>query len=145
MKRTHHYTHRYRGIWRDGARCRIEVYQPEPGDAARRPVIVCTELADNDNTSVTNVAEQLAAEVIARHFPHLLDAPAAGAQPVVWLEHYPAGGLWRGDAYDAVTFTPWRVRVEHLGGVVRRRLGEPDWRRLSRAQVAALLGGAAVE
>jgi len=58
-------------------------------------VIVASELDDNAGSSVTNMAEYLATEVVARHFPHLLDAPAAAGQPVVWLEHYPPGrGMW---------------------------------------------------
>ncbi len=142
MQKTHDDTHHYRGIWRDGGRCRIEIYTPEAGEAERRPVIVATELDDNAGPSVTNVAEYLAAEVIARHFPHLLDAPAAGGQPVVWLEQYPPGRGVPGE-YDRVTFDPWRIRTTWLGGTLRRALGTPDWARLDRAAVATLLGLAA--
>ena len=49
-------------------------------------MIVCTELPDNPSTSVTNMAEILAAELIARHFPQRFDDAAR----VAWLEHYPA-------------------------------------------------------
>ena len=62
MRKTHDYTHEYRGIWRDGGRCRIEVYELGPGEPGR-PAIVCSELADNDNSSVTNMAEYLAARL----------------------------------------------------------------------------------
>ena len=31
------------------------------------PVVICSQLQDNDNTSVTNMAEYLAAEVIEEH------------------------------------------------------------------------------
>jgi len=139
MKKTHDYTHHYRGTWRDDGRCRIEIYQPEAGEAGCHPVIVATERDENDGPSVTNMAEYLAAEVIARHFPHLLDAPAAGGQPVVWLERYPPGRGVPGE-YDRVTFAPWRSRAAWLGGTLRRALGTPDWARLDRAAVAALFG-----
>jgi hypothetical protein len=43
-------------------------------------VVVCSQLPDNDNTSVTNMAEYLAAEVIQEHkLPSLLN----------WIELYP--------------------------------------------------------
>jgi len=64
---------------------------------------------------VTTVAEYLAAEIVARHFPHLLDAPAAGDQRVVWLEYYPPGRGVPGE-YARVTFAPWRIRATRLGG-----------------------------
>jgi len=85
------------------------------------------------------MAEYLAAAIVARHFPHLLDAPDAGGPPVVWLEHYPPGRGAPGE-YDRVTFTPWRIRAAWLGGTLRWALGTPAWARLDRVGVAALLG-----
>jgi hypothetical protein len=43
-------------------------------------VVVCSELPADEGASVTNAAEQLAAEVIRYH---RLSAP------VVWVEHHP--------------------------------------------------------
>ena len=63
MKKTHDYIHCYRGYWSDGGRCRIRIYQEE----GRAPVVICTQLLDNLNTSVTNMAEYLAAEVFEEH------------------------------------------------------------------------------
>jgi hypothetical protein len=139
MRKTHDHTHRYRDSWRDGGRCRIAIYAPEAGEADQRPVIVAAERDENAGSSVTNMAEYLVAEVIARHFPHLLDTDAEGEQPIVWLEHYPPG---RGAPaeYDRVTFAPWRSRAAWLDGTRRRTLGTPEWTRLDRAGVAALFG-----
>jgi len=54
-------------------------------------VIVAAALDENEGSSVTSVAEYLAAEIVARHFPQLLDAPALGGQSVVCLGYYPPG------------------------------------------------------
>ena len=76
MKKTHDYIHHYRGYWSDGGRCRVSIYQAD----GQTPVVICSQLSDNENTSVTNMAEYLAAEVIEEH-----SLPT----PLVWIEHYP--------------------------------------------------------
>ncbi len=43
-------------------------------------MVVYSQLPDNSNTSVTNMAEYLAAEVLEGH-----SLPT----PLVWVEHYP--------------------------------------------------------
>ena len=63
MNKTHDYIYHYRGYWSDGGRCRIRIYREE----GRAAVVVCSQLPDNTNTSVTNMAEYLAAEVIEDH------------------------------------------------------------------------------
>ncbi len=97
MKKTYDYTHRYRGIWHGGW-CRIAVYEPDVGEEGRCPVIVAAERDDNAGSSVTNMAEYLAAEVVARHFPHLLNAPAERALPSARRWRRGAGRRWRGEA-----------------------------------------------
>ncbi len=42
--------------------------------------MICSQLPDNDNTSVTNMAEYLAAQAIEEHFLPM---------PFTWIEHYP--------------------------------------------------------
>jgi hypothetical protein len=76
VNKTHDYIHHYRGYWSDGGKCRIRIYQ---GDG-QAPVVACSQLPDNPNTSVTNMAEYLAAEVIEEH-----QLPT----PLKWIEHYP--------------------------------------------------------
>jgi hypothetical protein len=49
VRKTHDYIHHYRGYWSDGSRCRIRIYH-EDGCA---PMVVCSQLPDNDNTSAT--------------------------------------------------------------------------------------------
>jgi hypothetical protein len=76
MTKTHEYIHYYRGYWSNGGKCRIRIYQED----GQTPVVICSQLPDNRNTSVTNMAEYLTAEVIAEH---------GLATPLTWIEHYP--------------------------------------------------------
>jgi hypothetical protein len=55
VKKTHNYIHYYRGYWSNRGKCRIRIYQEE----GRAPVVICSQLPDNDNTSVTNMAERV--------------------------------------------------------------------------------------
>ncbi len=127
MRKTHDYVHRYRGYWSDGGKCRIRIYQ-EDGQA---PVVVCSQLPDNDSTSVTNMAEYLAAEVAERH-----SLPT----PLTWVEHYPEN--WGGPGeWSLVFFSSWQVRDLCLGGVMRHRVGSPRWSPLTLAGVVRLTGG----
>ena len=113
MKKTHDYIHYYRGYWSDGGKCRIRIYR-EDGLA---PVVVCSQLPDNDNTSVTNMAEYLAAEIIKeRSLP----------TPLTWIEHYPEHEGEIGE-YSLVRFSSWELTEVCLGGVWRYRLGSPRW------------------
>jgi len=92
MKNTHDYIHHYRGYWSRGGKCRIRIYQED----GRAPVIVRSQLPDNDNISVTNMAEHLAAERIEGH-----GLPV----PVIWGEHYPENrGEGRGIVAGVVLF-----------------------------------------
>jgi len=142
---THDYVHHYRGLWTDadGGVCRVRVYEA----LGAAPVILVTELPENTNTSVTNCAEYLAAEVIARHFP----ARFGHEEPAVWVEHSPpdAPGWYRrraggGSGFDRVTFSSWAPRQVVERGVARVKLGEPSWSPLSVAELAALIGEDAV-
>ena len=99
-------THQFRGYHNGGAICRIEVYTA----SGLPPLIVATELPENDNTSITNVAEYVAAEVIERYLT--ADQLAGHDPPFVWVEHYPAteayGRRGRDETWDLVTFAHYR-------------------------------------
>lgn len=113
MKKTHDYIHHYRGYWSDGGRCRIRIYQED----GRAPVVICSQLSDNHNTSITNMAEYLAAEVIEEH-----SLPT----PLTWVEHYPEHEGEIGE-YSLVRFSSREVTEACLSGVWRYRLGSPRW------------------
>src|SRR5688572_22942689 len=117
VKKTHDYIHHYRGYWSDGGKCRIRIYQ---GDG-QAPVVVCSQLPDNDNTSVTNMAEYLVAEVIEEH---------SLSPPLTWVEHYPEHEEEIGE-YSLVRFSSWDPQKVCLGGVWRSRIGSPSWVHLS--------------
>jgi protoheme ferro-lyase len=111
--KTHDYIHRYKGYWSDGGKCRIRIYREE----GRDPVVICSQLPEKDNTSVTNMAEYLAAEVIEEH---------GLATPLTWIEHYPEHRGRPGE-YSLGSFSSWERREVRLGGVWRYRVGSPNW------------------
>jgi hypothetical protein len=113
VKKTHDYIHRYRGYWSDGGRCHIRIYHED----GRAPVVICSQLLDNDNTSVTNMAEYLAAEVLRDS-----ELPV----PLIWVEHYPEHEGEIGE-YSLVRFSTWEVQEVCLGGTWRYRIGTPQW------------------
>lgn len=121
MNRTHDYIHHYRGYWSDGGRCRIRIYR----DNGQTPVVICSQLPENDNTSVTNMAEYLAAEVIREY-----ELPT----PLLWIEHYPEheGEI---EEYSLVGFSSWELEEILLGGVWRIRVGRPGWSHLDSKEV----------
>ena len=129
----YHYT--YTGYWTRDAVCRIQIFAAS--DAV--PVVVATELDENTGTSITNVCEYLAAEVIARHFPERFEAE----DPIIWLEHYPRTpaehrqGL---PAFSRAEFSSFTPRVEYLGAIKRIRIGQPTWRHIDETEVEALIG-----
>jgi hypothetical protein len=131
--------HRFRGVWdhEPEAICRLRIFQ-EPG---RTPVVVCSELDENPSTSVTNMAEILAAEVIAQYFPTRFEE----LEPVIWIEHYPGfedqrRGTRQPPQYDRLGFASWSPHRVWLGAQARLSLGEPDWRPLPIHEVAHLIG-----
>lgn len=133
------YLHRYRGTFDrepEGV-CWVRVFE----EAGRPPVIVLGELPWNTSTSVTNIAEYLAPELIRRHVPHRFEE----LPPAIVLEHYveertPDGRLGRKATWDRLTFRSWTPRRVWLSGQERITFGEPDWEHLPVEEVEALLG-----
>ncbi len=133
--------HRFRD-WK-GAEgvCRVRVFA-SPEASGGLPVVILTELATNDGPSVTNTVEQLAAEILTRY----LGEQDGLEPPFVLVEHYPDTGCRRdhlgAEHFDLVTFAHYQPRARWQGphrGMLQR-FGEPDWRRISRADVEQLIG-----
>ena len=127
VKKTYDYIHHYRGYWSDGGKCRIRIYRED----TQSPVVICSQLLDNDNTSVTNMAEYLAGEVIEEH---------ALPTPLVWVEHYPEHKGEIGE-YSLVRFSSWDAQEVCMGGVWRGRIGSPRWSPMGPEEVDTLLRG----
>ena len=141
MRKTHDYEYPFRGTWdrEPAGRCRVRILEAD----GTPPTVILTELNANVSTSVTNMVEVLAAELIAKHFPVRFET--VGEDPITLVEHYEPlkddRTRRRGKpTYDRVTFGDWRPRKVWLGGQERRSLGEPDWRHLPDHEVIALLG-----
>lgn len=131
---THDYIYPYRGYWAPGGRCRVRIYQAE----GQTPVVLVSELPDNENTSITNLAEYLAAELIVRHFPQRFEEE----DPVVWIEHYPRTPEEQRQGmpvYARVEFASYRPRKRFVGGVDRIAIGTPHWTHLTEAELRELL------
>jgi hypothetical protein len=114
---------------RDG-RCRIRVYLPE--EERDVPAVICSEQPNNEGTSVTHSAHQLAAEVIRYHRLGL---------PPVWIEHYPKEAPdGHSESFELVVFSSYEVeeRAPYLGET-KLTTGEPTWKILDRKAVEALV------
>jgi len=125
VKKIHDYIHCYRGYWSDGGKCRIRIYHED----GRAPIVICSQLPDNDNTSVTNMAEYLAAEVVEE---------CSLPTPLTWIEHYPEheGGIGE---YSLVWFSSCELEEVCLGDVWRFRIGSPAWSSLGAKEVSSLV------
>jgi hypothetical protein len=130
-----------------GGRCWIRIYTGGFG-TGDLPVVICTEPKDNPGTSITNCAEQLAAEVLLRK-PEVFDPNIVGRnvdlydKPFTWIEHYLDGA--RGTPQDRATFDMVEFAHYKPSDVQRpegwvKVIGEPDWSPLDRATVEALVG-----
>jgi hypothetical protein len=73
----------------------VRIYQGgiNPGDVDELPVVICTEVPDNEGMSIRNAAEQIANEILANH-PDVFSTPAPYStpdseydKPFVWIEH----------------------------------------------------------
>ena len=115
-----------------GGRCRRRIYLPEEEWDA--PVVICSEVPTNEGASVTNIAEQLAAEVIRYHRLHA---------PVVWIEHHPPITTDSfTETFDLVVFSSYEVRDRGpYKGETRLTVGEATWKRITKGMVEVLVGG----
>jgi hypothetical protein len=114
----------YRGPLGQPSECHVQVYE----GAGTLPVVIATELDDNEGTSITNAAGEVATHVWRTLLPHAREG-------FRWIEHCPAhedtvGRYRHAESFDAVTF--------RLVGAFA--LATPDWRPSSRAAVEALIG-----
>jgi hypothetical protein len=92
-------------------------------------VIVCSEVPDNPGTSVTTIAEGIATAI----WHDVGQPPLARFR---WIEHYGNWGIIDGvatikETFDLVTFGQ---------SAATSQLVDPHWRRITQADVEALIG-----
>ena len=97
MKKNHDYVHHYRGYWSGSGRCPTRIYQED----GRAPGVICSQPPDDPNTSVTNMAEYLAAEVITEY--------------KLWPVERPSGCSGWGALGDGVCHPCFEVHSRGLG------------------------------
>ena len=139
LPKTADFRYAYRGYYDAGGICRVRLFQ----DTQRPPVILISQLEENRNTSITNMAEYLAAEIGAKHFPDRFEQP----DPFTWVEHYcypeerdPA----LRETWSRVRFDSYTPRLVTLGGVMRTKLGTPRWIYVPTKDMAQLIGAAEI-
>ena len=102
------------------AKCDLEIIRGET-----TTLVICTELADNPGTSVTNAAERIATRLCH-------EDPTIAPEGLIWVEHYPERSAGPGrplpESWDLVTFT------DRDGRTFRR----PAWRHSTAEEVQAL-------
>lgn len=136
--------HPYRGFWGSAGHCGLQIFRGSDGV----PVVILTELPSNDSTSVTNLIESLAAEVLEKYLPNRVGE----RPPFHCIEHYPES-LDHAETFDLVTFElnipenqPSTLRVDLSGPAPaattekRPALGRPQWKPIKREQVEAMIG-----
>jgi hypothetical protein len=115
-----------------GGQCRVRIFLAKGEQDA--PVVICSEHPNNGDTSVTDAAEQLAAEVIRSH-----RLPT----PLEWIEHWPKQATdGEEETFELVVFSSYKVeeRAPYLGET-RAWIGDATWKTLDRAAVEALVEG----
>jgi hypothetical protein len=83
----------YKGWTNTTGVCGIEVFGT---------TVICTQFPENRGTSITNMAESLAAQISEKYSIPLHD--------LIWIEHYPADALFAAN-YKVVAFDMVQGRV----------------------------------
>lgn len=138
------FIYEYRGHHSNGGKCRIRIYAPS--EESIDNVVICSELPENDNTSIFDMVPYLIAEL---RKPYVMIRP-------LWIEHYPPGVRgYTEETFQLVTFgnphdieklsalgdSEWNEEVVSLGGVDRERIKkDPNRMPIDRTEVEGLVG-----
>lgn len=125
--KTHDYDYRYEGLHPGAsAEARVRIYQAVGShlEGRQAPVIILSQKLPPGGTSITNLIEAVAAEVVLSELPHLLprgklqEISARRHPPFHVVEHYSEGhdigrrnsGDAEGEATAIVTFSDYRIQ-----------------------------------
>ena len=122
MQQTTDQEFHYLGLGTFPSVCRLRAFEAEDAPT----VVIATELPQNPGTSVTNAAQDIAAQAYK-----LLERPAQG---ITLIEHYEQDGQER---YAQERFA--LVSFEHTDG---GKFSGPDWRYLAKEEVERMVGQA---
>jgi hypothetical protein len=128
MQLTHDYPYRYEGFHPGAeADCRVRIFQAPEGQRPKpKPVVVLSQNLDPlSGTSLTNLIEAIAADVVLANLPHLMpqgrlaDLHALKDPPFRVVEHYCGDhpmyhreeGDRDGENFAIVTFSSYRVQA----------------------------------
>lgn len=137
------FRYQYQGYSGCQSECQIEILRRD----GQPPIVIATELPDNQGTSITNMAEQLAAEINVRYLGGRVGEPAA---PMVWIEHYLCRcpyakrglhELFTCESYSVVTFGSSVINEVWQHGRMSVTLGTPNWQHLEREAADAMRKG----
>lgn len=115
----------YQGYGDCDCHCRLQV---------NGNVVVATESEDNEGTSITNMAEELARGVCKVY--------GIPMDRLVWIEHYAHDHIGSSlpECFDLVQFELSREpRLTHPDGLLHFR--HPKWRHITQEQAERMLGG----
>ena len=121
--------YQYTGFWNSAGICGV---QHGRNEKTGQYYVILTELPDNRGTSVTNLVEQLATEVV-----NMLGYPV---NSTVILEHYPERG-----GREQFPETWAVVRPDWIRGKATNPKDRHMWKHISRAEVLKLVGAPAEE
>lgn len=148
MRLAYDYMMPYRGYHRPGGLCRVRIYYPEPSDKDAPPAIaVLSEIPENENTSITNLAETLFCELsldrglsrgtwFIEHYPRDENQRRAGLSEETDLVSF---GPLSGSPVGEAAGLPYVLRA--IGGVSRPTFGPASWEPIEQDMLQWYLGG----
>jgi hypothetical protein len=140
----------YGGYFEAPSVCRLRIYDPTEASGGI-PTVVCTQIPENEGTSVTNMAEYLAAQVLVKY----LASQDGLARPFHWVEHYPDDcshpevyhprgrhqATYSQERFSAVTFAHYDPRRKVVfGGHERVKFGDAEFGPLDQQELETLIG-----
>jgi len=121
--------HTFTGLWTPGGVCRIRAYDQDP------PIIIATELPENQSTPIHLMSPYLYPEVVRTLFPYHFSE----AVPIGWIDHELPGKDTPRHGYELVVFDSYQPRVTRDTHPPRVRVGNSNHSTLTKRFVTQVL------